>query len=216
MTPTKDVSTFFHGYATDFNSIYGTKNTLLNRCVNRWFRRSMQRRFEKTLQGCSPVQGSSVLDIGCGPGHFSVALARMGAERVVGLDFAQGMLDLARNNALQHGVSEKCSWLLGDFMGHSFDQQFDFCIVMGFMDYVEYPLPVLRKVAALTKKRAFFSFPLDGGFLAWQRKLRYRNRCPLFMYTEDKIRKLFSDASIESVTLEPISRDMFVTMRCDG
>ena len=39
-----------------------------------------------------------------------------------------------------------------------------------------------RKILSLTANTAFFSFPLNGGLLAWQRKLRYRRRCALYMY----------------------------------
>jgi 2-polyprenyl-3-methyl-5-hydroxy-6-metoxy-1,4-benzoquinol methylase len=68
------VSDFFDSYAHDFNAIYGNRNTFLNRLLNGWLRRSMRLRYEMTLQSCDPLEGKSVLDVGCGPGHYAVAL----------------------------------------------------------------------------------------------------------------------------------------------
>lgn len=47
------------------------------------------------LAACGPVDGLDVLDLGCGQGHFSRALARRGA-RVVGVDIAEQLLVYAR------------------------------------------------------------------------------------------------------------------------
>ena len=81
---------FFDAYARDFNAIYGNENTLVNAVVNKLFRKSMVVRYERTLAGCSPIEGKTVIDIGCGPGHYGVALAARGAARVLGVDFAPG------------------------------------------------------------------------------------------------------------------------------
>lgn len=45
------------------------------------------------------VRGKNVLDIGCGGGIYSRALAEMGAEQVTGVDFSEEML---------HGAAEYC------------------------------------------------------------------------------------------------------------
>jgi len=60
------------------------------------------------------------------------------------------------------------------------DEKFDYAIVMGFMDYIADPSALIGKVLRVCRGKAFFSFPADGGPLAWQRRLRYRNRCPLY------------------------------------
>lgn len=44
------------------------------------------------------LQGKSLIDIGCGPGVYSVEFAKRGAD-VLGVDISQKMLDKARNNA---------------------------------------------------------------------------------------------------------------------
>jgi SAM-dependent methyltransferase len=48
--------------------------------------------------------GSSVLDLGCGPGRHALALARRGAE-VVGIDHSEDFIGLARRRAAEEGLS---------------------------------------------------------------------------------------------------------------
>jgi SAM-dependent methyltransferase len=211
MTTMERTADFFHRYAHDFDAIYGTKNTPVNRVVNTFLRRSMRLRYLKSIEGCEPVQNRSVLDIGSGPGHYSVELARRGASRVLGIDFADGMLAIAREAAVRAGVQDRCTFQRMDFLRDEFNESFDYVIAMGFMDYVAQPETAIRKMLGLTRVRAFFSFPLDGGLLAWQRKLRYRARCDLYMYTEDQVRKLFAGTTATRVDVTRIDRDLFVT-----
>ena len=75
---------FFHDYAQDFDAIYGTKHTWIRKLVNKYLRASMRLRFEKTLAGCNPIEGKSVIDIGCGPGHYTVALGQRGLFQLPG------------------------------------------------------------------------------------------------------------------------------------
>jgi 2-polyprenyl-3-methyl-5-hydroxy-6-metoxy-1,4-benzoquinol methylase len=200
---------FFSGYAANFDAIYANHTTPFNFAVNRLLRRSMRQRFELTISGCNPIGGRSVLDIGCGPGHYAVELARRGAASVTGLDFADGMLELARVRATRAGVEELCCFERGDFLTWARPHKFDYVIAMGFMDYIADPIPVIFKILSLTVCSAFFSFPLDGGLLAWQRKLRYRKRCPLYMYTAEQVARLFAQTGY-SVNSRRISRDLFV------
>lgn len=211
MTSNDRTAGFFDGYASGFDAIYGNKNTLFNRFVNKAFRGVMRERFERTLAGCSPIEGKSVLDIGSGPGHYSVALARAGAKEVLGLDFAKGMLDVARKNAEVAGVGDKCTWEEGDFVLRKFDRKYDYSILMGFMDYMADPIAVVKKVAEVTADRAFFSFPTDDGLLAWQRKIRYKSRCDLYLYTRGHIDAIMKHTG-KKFTIDSLGRDFFVTL----
>ena len=209
--PESKVSQFFDGYAHDFDAIYGNKNGWFGSIINKLFRRTMEVRYRKTLEGCSPIVGRSVLDIGCGPGHYSVALAKKGAGEVLGIDFADGMLQVARERAAKEGVTT-CRFEKKDFMNFNFARKFDYTIVMGFMDYANQPAEVVKKALSLTTVRAFLSFPLDKGILAWQRKLRYKSRCELHMYTEDRVRQLFANHGKAEISVENLGRDLFVTV----
>ena len=58
--------------------------------------------------------GMTVVDLGCGYGHFTIAIARqVGPGRVIGFDLDPAMLEQAQ--ATCSGMSN-CDWLLGDAM----------------------------------------------------------------------------------------------------
>jgi len=52
---------------------------------------------------------------------------------------------------------------------------------------------------------------VEGGLLAWQRKLRYRQRCELYTYEKADIDKLFAPLGFARVEVGRIARDFFVT-----
>jgi SAM-dependent methyltransferase len=203
---------FFHCYAGDFNAIYSNRNGVVTNLVNRTLRKSMRLRYVKTQEGCTPVSGSSVLDVGCGPGHYGIALASAGAARVTGIDFAEGMIQLAKRQARAAGVAERCQFQVGDFRSFQPADRFDYVVVMGVMDYVAEPRTLIEQVVSLTRRRAFFSLPVGGGLLAWQRRLRYRSRCPLFFYQQADVQKVFAGIPGTEVRIELIARDFFVTV----
>jgi SAM-dependent methyltransferase len=207
----RSVAEFFDSYSMDFDALYGTRKNVVNSVLDHVFRKSMRLRFERSVAGCLPIEGRTVLDVGCGPGHYAVHLAAKGAASCFGLDFAPGMTLLAKENALRTGISDRCAFVCDDFMKYQFEQQFDYAVVMGFMDYAKEPLRVVDKVLSLTRVKAFFSFPVANGLLAWQRKKRYKNRCPLFLYGREDINKLFVGRQCRAFEIEKISRDFFVT-----
>lgn len=68
----------------------------------------------------------SVLDLGCGTGIFTVALAKTGV-RVVGVDPAEAMLDIAR--ARPGGSAVR--WVMGRAQGLDLGQRFDAVVMTG-------------------------------------------------------------------------------------
>jgi len=202
---------FFHQYAGDFDAIYSNHTGLVNGIVNNVFRKSMKLRFEDAVENCDPNEGKTVLDVGCGPGHYSITLAKRGARRAVGIDFAEGMLDIARQHAEHAGVGDRCQFKVADFTTFTSEEPFDYVIVMGFMDYMSEPKKIVEKALSLTRSKAMFSFPIAGGLLGWQRSLRYKKRCDLFLYRREELEKLFASFPGVKVSINPIARDFFVT-----
>ncbi|MEZ5357816.1 MAG: class I SAM-dependent methyltransferase [Candidatus Zixiibacteriota bacterium] len=206
----KKTADFFDGYAHDFNAIYGGDNGVFAGLINRLFRKSMRLRYQKTIEGCQPAGRKTALDIGCGPGHYGIVLAKQGLQSYTGIDFAPGMIALAEKSAHESDVADICRFIVGDFMAQEFDESFDYIIAMGFFDYIAEPREVIDKALKFTRMKAFFSFPASGGILAWQRTLRYKSRCDLFLYSRNDLEKLF--AGCGDVSIEKIARDYFVTV----
>ena len=212
MAEVTNVAQFFDSYAEGFNAIYGNRNTFINRMVNKYLRSSMRIRFEKTIAGCQPIESRSVVDVGTGPGHFAITLADQGAARVLGVDFAETMIDVARKNAAHLDADSVCEFQFGDFHTYDFkDEKFDYGIAMGFMDYMSDPQRTVNLLLSLVTDKAFFSFPVATGILAWQRKLRYKSKCDLYLYSDADVRKLFNNSAANHFEVERTSRDFFVT-----
>ena len=66
--------------------------------------RELTEQIEATFPGVAP-ENLRVLDMGCGPGFFSIILARAG-YRVTAADYTPAMLDEARANARTEGVEQ--------------------------------------------------------------------------------------------------------------
>jgi 2-polyprenyl-3-methyl-5-hydroxy-6-metoxy-1,4-benzoquinol methylase len=203
---------FFNKYSVGFDAIYGNNNSLFKKIINRHFRTCMRTRFEKSIQGCEPIEGKTILDIGCGPGHYGITLALKGAVKVHGIDFAQNMINLANEKAKEAKVDSKCLFEVADFNQLNEDTHYDYSIIMGFMDYMAEPLTIINKVMRITDGKAFFSFPASGGILAWQRQLRYKFKCPLFLYSAKQLELLLKYVPCKKFTIEKIDRDFFVTI----
>jgi 2-polyprenyl-3-methyl-5-hydroxy-6-metoxy-1,4-benzoquinol methylase len=212
MSHSRSAAQFFDDYAQDFDAIYGRDRGSLGRFLDGILRKSMRLRFERTLEGCRPVAGKTVLDIGCGPGHYGVTLAREGAAHVVLLDPAKEMLSIARDRAEKAGVLGSCEIVHASFETFRPAERFDFCILTGLMDYMPDARACVHHVVEVTRQSAFFSFPAAGGVLAAQRRWRYRNRTRLYLYQEEEIRELFAREAGIRYTLERLARDYFVRM----
>ncbi|MCO5297636.1 MAG: 50S ribosomal protein L11 methyltransferase [Fimbriimonadaceae bacterium] len=58
----------------------------------------------RLLEGL-PLEGRTVLDVGCGSGILSIAAAKAGAASVLGVDIEPGAVEVARRNAAVNGVT---------------------------------------------------------------------------------------------------------------
>jgi 2-polyprenyl-3-methyl-5-hydroxy-6-metoxy-1,4-benzoquinol methylase len=202
---------FWDNYASEFDAIYGTKNSWFNSLINRMFRSCMKIRFDKTMQ-IIPEEKVSVIDIGCGPGHYSCTLAKVQEREILGIDFSERMIAIAADHANSLGLGKNLKLETVNFLEFKPDRKFDYSIMMGFIEYFEHADMIIKKALEITKRKILLSFPVAGGFLAFQRKLRYKRRCYLHLYSQDEIKELMKGLNISTFTIERIKRDFFVTI----
>jgi ubiquinone/menaquinone biosynthesis C-methylase UbiE len=179
----------------DFHSIYSRQKSKFANLLDQVFRKDMYERFVFTIENSAPIEGRRFLDVGCGSGVYSLEYARKGAAQVTGLDIAEKMLEVCRKSAEREGLAGRCRFLHSDLLKYDADSTFDVSIGIGLFDYISDPLPVLKKMRAVTTDKAILSFPRLWTWRAPVRKARLAMRdCPVFFYTKASIEGLVKQA----------------------
>ncbi len=93
----------------------------------------MDRRWRNEAASAASPRGGLALDVGAGTGDLTFALVRAGATRVVGVDFCEEMLAVARTKARAQVPDGTTSFLAADALNLPFlDCSFD-CVASGFL-----------------------------------------------------------------------------------
>lgn len=96
--------------------------------------------------GCRP--GTKVLDVGCGPGHLALLLARRGCH-VTGVDRAWRLLCMAHGRAAREGLPVTFLRASGDQLPLA-DKAFDYTLATTVIYFVAQPETCLREMTRVT------------------------------------------------------------------
>ena len=109
-------------------------------------------------------KGSSLLDVGCGTGHFSRRFARLGLE-VTGIDPDPDTLDFAR----QQGSD--IHYLQGNVLELPFpDHAFDYTIAVTSLCFIEDPLQALREMWRVSRYALMLGLLNRNSLLHWRKQ----------------------------------------------
>ncbi len=201
----------FHADAQRFDAIYDERKGLVTRFIDNWWRGVVRKRLEVNVEKLEPLQGKSVLDVGCGSGRFCIAYAEHGATRVVGVDFASAMIDIANNIAERAGVADRCEFIAGPFPKALGDEMFDASTANGFFDYIEHPVPIIARMREITRETMIMSFPKAIEWRVPVRRVRFLMKgTPLFLYREAQVKQILRDAGVNKYEWINLDRDYLI------
>lgn len=171
--------------------------------LNRIIRRPLRLRHEAVLNAVRSLDGPSVCDVGCGTGRQLAAAIGEGASRGVGIDLSAEMARLAATRWERLGIRDRLTIQVGDALHWEPDQTFDVVWALGVFDYVADPVPLLHKMASLSRGVILATFRRIWAFRSPLRKLAYHLRGqPIYLYTRSQVRHACETAGLKDVSVE--------------
>lgn len=211
--PASGIKQYFDETAVRFDGIYSIDKPWRQKAIDAVFRKTVNQRYELIMAELRDVAGQAILDVGTGSGRYAVELAARGAS-LTGVDFSSEMLALAREAARQRGITHLCRWFQGDFLQlNNLGDHFEVSLAVGFFDYIRDPQPILERMARLTTKTLYLSFPKRWTARTALRKLRLTwNGCYVRFYTRAEIDRLLGAMGRDpiSVRVMAVNRDFIV------
>jgi SAM-dependent methyltransferase len=202
--------TYFNRVPQEWDALYSHENRV-GYAINKLIRSGIYDRYRLCFEHSGPIDGASVLDLGCGTGRFSVEFAKRGAATVVGVDFAPSMVTFSDQAARDLGVADTCHFACGDVTKLPFKKPFDIVIAMGLFDYLPEADRPFQEIASLTGRTFMADFPNFGLIGRAHRKVRYEwiRHCPIYYYTPDRLLELFRSAGFDQFAIVPIGGGYF-------
>jgi 2-polyprenyl-6-hydroxyphenyl methylase/3-demethylubiquinone-9 3-methyltransferase len=104
----------------------------------------------KYLERAGSLAGKRAVDVGCGGGILSEAMARAGAS-VLGVDLSQAVLDVAGLHALEGHVDVEYRAIAAEDLARESPAGFDLVTCMEMLEHVPDPAATVKALATLAK-----------------------------------------------------------------
>jgi 2-polyprenyl-6-hydroxyphenyl methylase/3-demethylubiquinone-9 3-methyltransferase len=102
------------------------------------------------IDACAGLSGKRVLDVGCGGGLLTEAMARRGAQ-VTGIDVADASLKVAKLHLHESGLKVDYQRITAEAFAERHPQSFDVVTCMEMLEHVPDPTSIVRACATLVK-----------------------------------------------------------------
>jgi ubiquinone/menaquinone biosynthesis C-methylase UbiE len=120
----------------------------------------------KYIDGLFLPKTAHVLEIGCGAGFMTAALAKRGFV-IEAIDHAQAMVDLTKEHARQRGILSQISACTGDIHELSYEKQkFDLIVALGVVPWLHDYKKALIEVARVVKPGGYVVITMDNALRA--------------------------------------------------
>lgn len=114
------------------------------------------------IDGLALAPGSCLLEIGCGAGFMSIALAQRGFC-VQAIDSVDAMVQQTRQHAEEYGVTDLLSVDVGNAYSLAFeDGSFDLVLALGVIPWLSQPEVAIQEMARVTKPGGYIFFTADN------------------------------------------------------
>ncbi|MCI0654488.1 MAG: bifunctional 2-polyprenyl-6-hydroxyphenol methylase/3-demethylubiquinol 3-O-methyltransferase UbiG [Methylococcaceae bacterium] len=106
----------------------------------------------------SAIEGRKILDVGCGGGILSEALAKLGA-RVTGIDLSADLIEIAELHGLESGLKVEYKKISAEALAAAEPESFDGITCMEMLEHVPEPESIVAACSVLLKPggKVFFS-----------------------------------------------------------
>ena len=102
------------------------------------------------IEQAAALSGARVLDVGCGGGILSEAMAKRGAQ-VLGIDLSQAVLDVADLHALESKLQIQYRAIAAEELAAAHAAEFDLVTCMEMLEHVPDPAAILGALARLVR-----------------------------------------------------------------
>lgn len=141
----EQINAYFHTQASFWKDVYADDDLFSQ------IHRERHVRALDWIDGLGLAPGAAVLEIGCGAGFLSVALAKRGFE-VHAIDSVEAMVAQARQHVAELGIGDSLAIALGDANELRFaDGSFDLVVALGVIPWLEDPRRAIEEMARATR-----------------------------------------------------------------